>query len=401
MKKILISAGDYSADLHGESLVREMRKLDPSLFVTALGGVRLKGVVNEFLRDMVEMDISGFSQPVKQFFSLKKILQDVVFPRLESSATHRADERLPCGDSRRVDAVVLIDYYGFNIHIARKAREKNIPVFYFVSPQVWASRRWRIQKLKSCVTKMLVIFPFEEELYRQNGVPVEFVGHPLMDRIAAAAREELRSPSNGASRHTAGARPPDVWRTIRLGLMPGSRPKEVTRHLPLMLECAKQLKKQFPSTEMILFAVDNIPDEFYRSLVGQETVRMVRENGYRERLGLTLSLTASGTATLENALLGIPMVVIYQTSWLTYLIARLIIQVPHISMPNILSGKDLVPELVQDRANSRRMAETAARLIADPNLLAKMKEELVQLREKLGQPGAYSRAAQTILKSIP
>jgi len=150
MSRILISTGDYSADLHGQFLIQELKKCDPSLFVIALGGIKLKSVSNLFLKDLVELDVSGFTQPLKQFFNLKNILQKIVFPQI---------------DKNKIDAVILIDYYGFNIHVAEKATKENIPVFYFVSPQVWASRKWRIQKLKKNVTKMLVIFPFEEALY--------------------------------------------------------------------------------------------------------------------------------------------------------------------------------------------------------------------------------------------
>lgn len=372
MSHILISAGDYSADLHGESLVSEMRKMDASLFVTALGGIKLKGVSDEFLQDMVELDVSGFSQPVKQFFKLKKILQQIVFPRL---------------DPRRLDAVILIDYYGFNIHIAEKAKERNIPVFYFVSPQVWASRQGRIQKLKKCVRQMLVIFPFEEELYRRHGVPVTFVGHPLMDRIPQLKNEKKfkLGAQNGP---------------IRLGLLPGSRTRELARHIPLLIRSFEALKKKFPNLEGTLFAVEPISDEYYRSWNPPNPLAIVRENDYKKRSDLTLALTASGTATLENALLGIPMIVIYQTSWLTYFIARRMIRVPYISMPNILAGKAIVPELIQHRAEQKSVTQLAADFISHPESLEKMHRELLQLKESLGPPGAYQRAAKIILGSV-
>lgn len=369
-KRFLISAGDYSADLHGEALVKALRRTLPDLSVTALGGVRLKSVADRFLRDMVEMDISGFSQPVKQFFNLKDILLKTVYPILEK---------------REVDAVVLIDYYGFNIYVARKAKACGIPVFYFVSPQVWASRRWRVGRLKEYVTKMLVIFPFEEEIYRKHGVPVEFVGHPILDGI-----ERLKS-GGGLNGHSRGP--------LRIGLMPGSRAKEIHRHMPILLKSFELLKKRFPGAEGVLFAVDAIEDSEYEKLIRGTPVKMVR-GGYEERLELSFCLAASGTATLENALLGIPMVVIYQTSWLTYLIARLIIQVPYISMANILSGKAVVPELIQHEATPEKIAEAAGAYLSDPGLLDRTRQELIKLRHILGKPGAYERAAASILAEI-
>ena len=312
------------------------------------------------------MDVSGFSQPIKQFFKLKDILIKTVYPILE-----RHD----------VDAVVLIDYYGFNIHVAEKAKKEGIPVFYFVSPQVWASRRWRIRRLAKSVTKMLVIFPFEKELYENQGVPVEFVGHPLLDAIDKMGVNAANP--NGS---------------LRLGLMPGSRVREISRHLPLLLESFDILKKNLGNIEGLLFAVDGIEDSFYQKYLKGSSIKLVREENYKERLGLILCLTASGTATLENALLGIPMVVIYQTSWLTYLIARLLIQVPYISMPNLLSKREVIPELIQHRASLENIVRTASLYLSDPSLLERTREELIKLKQVLGKPGAYDRAAASVLK---
>lgn len=376
MTRILISTGDHSADIHGEALVKAMRLIQPSLHVTALGGSRLKSTADQFLRDMVELDVSGFSQPIKQFFTLKNILQKQVFPILTS---------------HQVDAVVLIDYYGFNIHIAEKAKQEKIPVFYFISPQVWASRISRIKKLKTFVTKMLVIFPFEETLYQRYGVPVEFVGHPLIDAIAQL------EPSHSLP-------------ALHLGLMPGSRPRELVRHIPLLIQSYLKLKKKFQNLDASLFEVDFVPEKDYESLIQQccqkqdqpavDAIRRIRQPDYKNRLGITLCLTASGTATLENALLGIPMVVVYQTSPLTYWIARKIIQVPHISMPNILAGKEIIPELIQNQATPETVSETASRYFSSPDLLAEMKSNLAELKERLGPPGAYRRAARAILGNL-
>ncbi|OGR98007.1 MAG: lipid-A-disaccharide synthase [Elusimicrobia bacterium RIFCSPLOWO2_01_FULL_64_13] len=358
--------------------MRELRARAPDLSVTALGGGRLRGVADEFLRDMVRMDISGFSQPFKQFFSLKSILQKMIFPRLAS---------------REFDAVILIDYYGFNIHIARKARAFGIPVFYFVSPQVWASRGWRIQELKRAVTKMLVIFPFEEELYRGHGVPAEFVGHPAVD---AVERAESGRPA-GAERDRPAAPGDGV---LKLGILPGSRHRELARHLPIMLKALELLRKRFPKIEATVFAVDWIPDEDYLAALEGRPVRLSREQDLRERAGLDFCLTASGTAALEIALLRIPQVVIYQASWLTYWVARLLIRVDYISMPNILSGKMIVPELIQGEASPARVAEEAEKILSDPLRLESARSELIELRKSLGKPGAYSRAADVVLDSL-
>lgn len=372
MSRILISTGDYSADLHGEALARELRKLDPSLQIFALGGIKLKSVADQFLQDMVKLDVSGLTQPIRQFFHLKNILQQIVFPKLDPAA---------------LDAVILIDYYGFNIHVAKKAKERNIPVFYFVSPQVWASRQWRIAKLRKNVTKMLVIFPFEEELYKKHGVPANFVGHPLMDRLPQTTNGS--HPKMDAEKGE-----------IHLGLMPGSRHRELVNHIPLMLGCFRELKKKFPKLKGTMFAVESITDEVYRSMVPPGEVEIVRDLDYKKRRGLTLSLTASGTATLENAILGIPMVVTYRASWLTFVVAKRLLRVPFISMPNILAGRAIVPELIQHHADIVSMTQTAYDLLSHPNRLEKMQNELIQLKKQLGQPGAYGRAAEAIFESL-
>jgi lipid-A-disaccharide synthase len=200
---------------------------------------------------------------------------------------------------------------------------------------------------------------------------------------------------------------------IQLGLMPGSRPKELVRHIPIMMECLTQLKKNFPNLEASLFAVDFVQDSFYRSLISDfisskkqnesidpNSIQLIRETDCKKRIGLTLSLTASGTATLENALLGIPMVVMYKASWLTFTIAKFLIQVPFVSMPNILFGKMVIPELIQSNATSKLIIQSANNLLSDPSSLEKIRDKLTQLRKLLGPPGAYGRTAKIIFDLI-
>ncbi len=380
MTKILISAGDYSADMHGLALVQSLKNINPTLEVTALGGIKLKAVSDHFLQDMVGLDVSGFSQPIKQFFNLRKILHSQIFPKLEK---------------KEIDAVILIDYYGFNIHIAQKAFEEGIPVFYFVSPQVWASRSGRIKKLKKYVTKMLVIFPFEEELYKKNGVNATFVGNPLVDVL----------PNSFSHRSYSKANP------FEIVLLPGSRVRELKRHIPLMVQTFLELKKSFPNIQGKMIAVDSLQDELYKEIgdtfkfgdtpnLKVSPISLVRDPDYSHRLKAGLALTASGTATLENALLGLPMVVIYKTSWLTHFIAKRLIRVPYISMPNILLEKKCVPEFVQEEANHQTLSRSCGELLSNPNLLESTYLELIKLKKSLGPPGAYARAAKIILDAI-
>jgi lipid-A-disaccharide synthase len=214
--------------------------------------------------------------------------------------------------------------------------------------------------------------------------------HPLMDSLGEPAA------------------PPAPRPEIRLGILPGSRQRELVPHIPLLLGALERLKQRFPNIKGILFAVDSIGDEYYhgliRSALGRDLkpgeLEIVRDSGHKIRSGLDLCLTKSGTGTLENAVLGLPMVVIYRTSWLTYWVARKIIQVKYISMPNLLAGRGIVPELIQSGASSEQIAEEAARLLSDPARLASQRSELIQLRQRLGPPGAYRRAAQAIAPSL-
>jgi lipid-A-disaccharide synthase len=285
----------------------------------------------------------------------------------------------------RVDVVVPTDFFGFNQHVARAGKAAGKKVFYLISPQVWASRPGRIQVLKKYVDRMLVLFPFEEALYKQAGVPVTFIGHPFLDRLPPADPEA----------------PLNVEPVI--GLLPGSRKGEVRRHLPLFLRTAGLLAR--PSRRFLLFAAPNLSDDFYDEVIGPRDRRafpleIVRDEKYRRRSGLDLALTCSGSATLENALLGIPMVVAYQTSWLTYEIAKRIVRVEHIAMANILAGRRLVPELIQDQATPEGLAAAAEELLQDPARRRALRRELLSLRDKLGGPGAAARAAESILSGL-
>jgi lipid-A-disaccharide synthase len=270
--------------------------------------------------------------------------------------------------------LVCVDYYGFNSRVLGLAKSAGVPAYYFISPQVWASRAGRMHVLKRLVRRMLVIFPFEERMYREAGVPCTFVGHPLLDLIP---EPEPR----------AGLAPP-----FTVGLLPGSRASEVRRHLPVFLGALDRLRRRFPSTQARLFASPHLPDAAYAQAAGQ--AELVREEGYARRGGLDLALCSSGTATLENALLGVPMVVVYKMSWPTYAVARALIRVKHIAMAG------LVPELIQDAATPQSVAAAALALLEDPGRHESLRQDLLALRRVLGEPGACARAAGEVLGSL-
>lgn len=371
-KRLLLVCGDPSGDLYTSLLVGELRRRAPDLSFAAVGGPLTRGALgaqDEFIEDLASLGVTGFVEPARRL------------PRL-ARLRARLDGILAGGG---VDAVVCVDFWGFNALVLEAARARAVPAYYFISPQVWASRPGRVTRIKRCVRRMLVIFPFEEALYRKAGVPVSWVGHPLLDLLPAPRRERPLSDP------------------LRLGLLPGSRPSEVRRHLPLFLAALPRIAKDFPRLEVTVFGAASLDDEHYRRFLDKVRLsdgsrpRLLRESDYAERARQDLVLTSSGTATLENALLGLPMVVVYKLSWPTYFLARALISVPYIAMANLLANKPLVCELIQHKATPQAVAREALSLLEDPRRLANLRAELLALRAVLGGPGAMGRAAETLL----
>jgi len=363
---IVIVAGDPSGDLHASHLIRALKERGgASLRVAAVGGPLMRAQADEFLEDLASRGVTGFWEPlVKLPFMARLALRLKRFMK-----------------DRNADALICVDYYGFNRRVLGLAKKLGVPAFYYISPQVWASRPRRVQALKKLVRRMLVIFPFEEKLYADAGVPCRFVGHPLLDLMPAP--EEKSAPG----------RPP------RVGLLPGSRRSEIERHLPILLRACDKLRSYYPELKVQAFAPPSAPDSAYDA-ARADGVEIVREKGYEQRRRLDLALCSSGTATLENALLGVPMVVLYKMSWLTYRIARALIRVRHIAMANILAGETLAPELIQRDATAERLAEEAAKLLADAPRYAEVRRKLLAVRASLGTPGAAQRAADSILSEL-
>ena len=380
----LLVAGDPSGDLHAASLIRALKRQRPEARVSAIGGPACRAVADVFVEDLASRGVTGFLEPIMQLRFLQRL-----------SARLEAHLRV-----QRPDAVICVDYYGFNRRVLALAKRAGIPAFYFISPQVWASRPKRIEVLKAHVRRMLVIFPFEEQLYREAGVPVTFVGHPLLDAVPAGpdsglARRSPKGEGEFAIRDSAAGEAPGSEQVI--GILPGSRTSELRRHLPICFEAFRLLREQRPALRGLLFAASQ-PDEAYGPLPPGTT--LVRDRDYQDRSRVDVAICSSGTATLENALLGIPMVVIYKLSWPTYLIARAIVTVKHIAMANVLAGKQVVPELIQHAATPARIAQEVAAILDDPARANAMRRELLALRDSLGQPGAADRAATAILEDL-
>jgi lipid-A-disaccharide synthase len=286
---------------------------------------------------------------------------------------------------------MLIDYPDFNLRIAAIAKKNNVPVLYYISPQIWAWRQGRAKKIARLVDTMAVIFPFETPFYEKVGLDVRFVGHPLLDHEVRASDRQESLEKFGLT----GARPV-------IGLLPGSRPSEIDRLLAPMLDAAVLIREKFPEAGFVIPVAQGIDSGHVRVMARQRNLPAAVEPGsfHRALDVCDLALVASGTATLETALMGRPMVIVYKVSPLTYLVGRLMIRVNWIGLANIVAGKSVVPELIQHEATPDRIAEEACAILADPQRMAAMREGLSGIREALGQPGCSQRVAELIIEKL-
>ncbi|HUT97493.1 MAG TPA: lipid-A-disaccharide synthase [bacterium] len=359
--QLLISAGEASGDLHAAGLLRALNERLPGLAVRGLGGPRLKEAGAEL--DLVYGDLAliGVAEALSKLGQVRRAL--------------RILDRALAG----CDALVCVDFAGFNKLLARRARRRGVPVVYYICPKVWAWWPWRAAGLARLCDLMLVIFDFEEALWRSHGARAVFVGHPVPDYLPAPA-------------------PPGDFR--RIALLPGSRPGELDKILPVMLGAAKILKMRDPALRFVLpSATDEIREltaTRLAALDGEHIVERVTGNFHAELARCGLALAASGTASLEVACLGVPQVLVYKTGLLTYLLGRALIRGPWIGLPNLVAGKGIVPELLQARLTPMGLAGAAWDLLADEGLRGRQREACLELRGRLGGGGAAERAANEI-----
>ncbi|MFH1231217.1 MAG: lipid-A-disaccharide synthase [Planctomycetota bacterium] len=387
MKKILIVAGETSGDLHGSNLVLAIKSLPvgadgpPHFF--GLGGVRMQNAGVELLEPLTHHAGTGLD-PLINIAHFARIFRKLV------SALR----------TRKPDLVILIDFPDFNLRFARRVKEYNILVVYYISPQIWAWRKGRIKTIKRYVDKMLVIFEFEKGIYQKANVPVEFVGHPLLDALQKNREGEMLNSVHNhkeQSRKLLGFNKDDLI----IGILPGSRPSGFKRHFPLMQKAALIISNKRKDIKYILAAAPDITPQLVNKMIHLESVPITPfyNKNYEVISASDILITVSGTVTIEAALFRTPMVVIYKVSFLTELIFAPLIKTPYYSMVNIIAQKKIVPELMQRDASPSRIAENVISLIQD-NKLSKMRDDLGEIRQKLGSPGASKRAAQIIYKML-
>jgi lipid-A-disaccharide synthase len=364
--QIFFSAGESSGDMHGANLIRALRESDPSIECVGLGGRQMAEAGMELYHDVAGRAIMGFVEIVKHLGEFKRLYTETV-RRFEMETPH---------------CVVLIDYPGFNIQIAKRARLLDIPVVWYISPQVWAWKRGRIYTIGRMVRKMLVILPFEERLYQAAGVNCQYVGHPLLDQLECTT---IRGAFRGS---------------MVIGLLPGSREQEIRRLFGVMLEVARGIREKYPEARFVVPCVNADREAQVRAMAGDFPTETIVGGMYEVLSAARFCLVASGTATVETMLFGVPMVVLYRVAPLTYWLARLLVRVDHIAMVNIMARKRIVPEFVQGDATAGRILPEALNLIADGPRREEMIDALRDVRAGLGGPGASRRAAEAVLAVV-
>ena len=374
-KRIMIVAGEASGDLHGANLVREAGKLAPGLLFFGIGGPRMREAGVETLVDSSQMAVVGLAEVLTHFgiishayLALRKIIR-----------------------TAPPDLLILIDYPDFNLMIARLAKRAGVKVLYYISPQVWAWRVGRVKKIGRLVDRMAVVFPFEVPFYERENVPVTFVGHPLVDTVrpSMSRADALKSFGLDPARRT-------------VGLFPGSRTHEISRLLPVILESARILKTDFPDLQFILPLASSLSHEDvapYLSGSGLE-ITVADKQVYDVMQVCDAIITVSGTVTLEIALMGVPMVIIYRVSPFTYAVGKHLVRVDHIGICNIVAGERIVQELLQDDAEPVRISAEIANILNDPGYAAAIKKKLAEVRGKLGSGGGSAAVARLAISMI-
>ena len=374
-KKLLIIAGEASGDLHAAYLVKALKSIEPHIEIFGVGGKCMKDSGVEIVHDIVELAVVGFIEVLKHLGTFKKIFKKL----------------LVLLETKKPDAVILVDYPGFNLRFAKYVKEKNIPVIYYISPQVWAWGKGRVSEIKKYVDKMIVIFGFEEELYREAGVKASFVGHPFLDTVRSTwKKEEIIKHLHINHRFT------------KISLFPGSRVKEIERHLPVMLKACELIKAKLPDTEFVLSRRKELDKSTYNKIISSSKIKPHSlENKPYEILEISdLVIVSSGSATLETDIMEKPMVVIYKTSFITWLLARNMIKIPDIGLVNVVAEKRIVPELIQFNLNAVNIARESLEILNNKKKQEDTKINLRKVKERLGEKGATERAARIVLKFL-
>ena len=369
--KYYIIAGEASGDLHGANLIASLRKKDPRAKIRAWGGNLMKKQGATLVKHYRDLAFMGF---VEVLLHLRTILKNLSFCKKDIL-------------KYKPDAIILIDYPGFNMKIAKFAHKHNIKVYYYISPQVWAWKKRRVHTIKEVVDKMLVILPFEKDFYDEYRVDAHFVGHPLLDELS---RVKYINKNNFVRQNKL------KYKKEIIALLPGSRKQEVTRMLEIMLKVVDK----FPDYQFVIGCAPSLPESFYRSLIGNEDVQLVFNKTYQLLQVASAAVVTSGTATLETALLYVPEVVCYKGNKISYLIAKNLIKVKYISLVNLIMDKPVLKELIQNDLTPENIEEELKYLLTNHKKQRQLLEDYEELRCRLGNAGASNNAATIIVNDL-
>ena len=377
-RELLVVAGEASGDLHGARLIAELRQRVPGLSTFGLGGDEMRAAGLEPVAHSSEVAVVGIAEVLKVLPRIRTVFADLL---------REVDRRRPA-------LAVLIDFPDFNLRLARRLKGRGVAVVYYISPQVWAWRRGRVKTIARLVDRMLVLFPFEVGFYRDRGVDVVHVGHPLVDEVPSLP--QAWDHTGETAGETAGEDAP-----FRVALLPGSRVSEVEALLPTLLAAAGLLAAELPVAVRIIRAA-TVPRELVDEAVALSglTVEIVENDRFAAVADSHVALCASGTATLEVGLLGTPMVMVYRLAGWTYALARFLVRLPNVALVNLVLGRRVVPELIQGQANPGRIAAEAARLLTDAGARNAMRAALAEVRQRLGEGGASGRAAGEVAEML-
>ena len=375
--RLLLSCGEASGDLYAGALTRELLTIDPTISISGLGGPQFAAAGGRLVDDYRELSVTGLTEWIPKL------------PRFLAARRRLVAE----AESHRPDALILIDFSGFNFRLAPSITRLGVPVIYYISPQIWASRAGRLATIRAIADRVLVIFPFEAAIYETGGVPVEFVGHPLIDLATPSATREQFLAGRGLTPSA-----PTV------AILPGSRPNEVSRILPDLVAAARVIRRNVPDAQFVVARAPHLDDSLYRALgvTDDAGARFTIVEGDTDTVlaSADVALTASGTATVQAALHDTPMVVVYRMAPLSYQLAKRVVKLDTIGMVNLIAGEQIVPELVQDAFTPEAVAREAISMLTDPARAAKIRAGLATVRTRLGGPGASRRAAEAILRMV-
>ncbi len=369
--KYYIIAGEASGDLHAANLMKELKQLDGNAKFRVWGGDRMQAQGGELVKHYRDLAFMGFYEVLA---NLRKILYNIRYCKDDI-------------DSFNPDAIILVDYPGFNLRIAKYAHRQGYKVFYYISPQVWAWKKSRVHKIKKWVNRMFVILPFEKAFYEAYSVDVDFVGHPLLDAIEAEMPQLINS-EDFRKQHHLDDRPV-------IALLPGSRKQEIAKMLPVMME----VQKSFAGHQFVVAGTTSITSEFYAQFAPENSIRIIYDQTLSLLSNAQAALVTSGTATLETALMNVPQVVCYKGNWISFQIARRIVDVKYISLVNLIMDKPVIPELIQQQMNVESV-EMHLRMILEKDNYRRILDDYRELRERLGGLGASGNTARLITEDL-